>query len=109
MAGGTKLKGRRITVDIAGMRAQAKIESVSAEGLKVDAAGIPADVVWKDINQNTLCGLAKDAMDDMPQNHLLIAKFLLDIGKKEEAAKELEPLLKAPEVAEEAKALMKGL
>jgi hypothetical protein len=109
VAGGAKLKGRRITVDIAGMRAQAKIESVSAEGLKVDAAGIPADVAWKEISQYVLCGLARDAMDNTPQNHLLIAKFLLDIGRKDEAVKELEPLFKVPEVAEEAKALMKGL
>ena len=104
-----RVKGRRISVNLAGMRAQGIVRGASADALLAEAAGMEVSVPWQDVTPYTLYGLARDALQASPKNSLFLAKFLMDIGRNEEAAKELGELLKAPEVADEAREMLKGL
>lgn len=106
---GERVKGVRLIVGVAGMRSRAVARRASDNGIEVDAAGVVTTVRFGDLRPSEIVRLARSAMEETPQNRLLLARFLADCGSTEEAVNELGKLRSDPAVGEEASRLLSEL
>ncbi|MBN1809360.1 MAG: DUF4832 domain-containing protein [Planctomycetes bacterium] len=102
------VRGQKITVSVAGMKALAGITEVDKTGVQAAAAGMPLTVAWDAVSPFKLYSLAALALPDTPENKLLLAEFLVDIGRPDGAKALLKELKDSP-VAKQAADLLQRL
>jgi len=84
--GSAKSGPKRVTVDLFGRSARAKLLRAGEGGIVVKASGIEAPVKWSTIRPARLASLAR-AYSKTGRDHLAIAKYLAASGIEDEARK----------------------